>query len=227
MACQRKSRFGDVTEEPLTGVDPDVLAGSGPNAARRRTLQQAVALPALFSSAMAWAVVHSRPSSEAGGYGKDPKLKGAQAPWPRVLTPQERALLAQAANALVPSDEAGPGAVELGVVDFLDEWLSAPYAIQQADLALLRTGLADLIMQPAGLSLGELVAQPEASEPRLKSLAQRVRTLVLIGWGTTPQAAPQLGFVGNEPRARFDGPPPDVLALLRSRAAALLDRTGP
>jgi hypothetical protein len=117
--------------------------------------------------------------------------------------------------------------VELGVVDFLDEWLSAPYAIQQADLALLRTGLADLIMQPADLSLGELVAQPEASEPRLKSLAQRVRTLVLIGWGTTPQAAPQLGFVGNEPRARFDGPPPDVLALLRSRAAALLDRTGP
>jgi len=209
----------------VTRLDTDVLAGSVPDAARRRTLQQAIALPALFSSAMAWAAVHSRPSAAAGGYGKDPRLKAAQAPWPRILTPQERALLAAAADALVPSDEAGPGAVALGVVDFLDEWLSAPYAVQRADLALVRTGLAELIMQPADRPLGELIAQPEASEPRWKSLAQRVRTLVLIGWGTTPQAAPQLGFLGNEPRARFDGPPPDVLALLRSRAAALPDRT--
>jgi hypothetical protein len=194
------------------------------DAGRRRAMQLVVALAAAFSPRMAWAAAAARAAVQASGYGKDPDLKAARVPWSRILTPQERATLSEFADAVIPSDSNGPGAVALGVVEFLDEWLSAPYEEQQTDLTLIRPALAALDRVPGPQSLAEILAQPGRFEADLSACVARVRTLVIIGWGTAPQAAAQLNFIGNEPRLQFEGPPAAVLALLRARAAALAGR---
>lgn len=193
------------------------------NVGRRKAMQSAAVLSAVFSPAMAWAAAQARAETTAG-YGKDPRLKSAQAPWPRILTVRERAMLAEAADVVLPTDASGPGAVELGVVDFLDEWLSAPYPTQQDDLSLIREGLKALADADGGRRVAGMLTSTEAADTPGTGLARRIRALVLIGWGTTPQASAQLGFVGNEPRIRFEGVPADVLDLLRERAEAMHGR---
>jgi len=47
---------------------------------------------------------------------------------PTFLTPQEWTFLTAACDRLIPADHVGPGAVELGVVEFLDRHLQTPYA---------------------------------------------------------------------------------------------------
>jgi hypothetical protein len=191
------------------------------DASRRRVMKQAVLANGVFSASMAWAagLARAEPSSSAG-YGKDPSLKAAQVPWLRVLTTLERAILSQAADTLIPTDAFGPGAAALGVVDFLDEWLSAPYSVQREDLLLIRQGLAARQRGGADLPSGQALAVPEDQDAVWSASALRLRVLVIIGWGTKPEAAIQLGFVGNEPRGRFDGPPAEVLTRLLVRAQA-------
>jgi len=223
MEGQRACRQRDGEEEPVTTSCSTTTLVSVANLGRRQAMQRVAVLPAVFSPAMAWTAVKER-AEATPGYGKDPRLKSAQAPWPRILTARERVMLAEAADFVLPTDASGPGAVELGVVDFLDEWLSAPYPKQQEDLLLIREGLKALAETGEGRRVAGLLMNTEAADGTGAALAHRIRALVLIGWGTTPQASAQLGFVGNEPRARFEGPPADVLALLRERAEATNSR---
>lgn len=47
---------------------------------------------------------------------------------PTFFTPQEWAFVVAACDRLIPSDHVGPGAVELGVPEFLDRHMQTPYA---------------------------------------------------------------------------------------------------
>ncbi|WP_434606302.1 gluconate 2-dehydrogenase subunit 3 family protein [Pseudomonas sp. D2-30] len=47
---------------------------------------------------------------------------------PTFFTPEEWAFLIAACDRLIPSDQVGPGAVELGVPEFLDRHMHTPYA---------------------------------------------------------------------------------------------------
>lgn len=47
---------------------------------------------------------------------------------PSFFTPQEWAFVVAACDRLIPADHVGPGAVELGVPEFLDRHLQTPYA---------------------------------------------------------------------------------------------------
>ncbi|MFK3794925.1 MULTISPECIES: gluconate 2-dehydrogenase subunit 3 family protein [unclassified Pseudomonas] len=47
---------------------------------------------------------------------------------PTFFTPQEWAFVIAACDRLIPSDHVGPGAVELGVPEFLDRHMQTPYA---------------------------------------------------------------------------------------------------
>jgi gluconate 2-dehydrogenase gamma chain len=54
---------------------------------------------------------------------------GAHKPYvPRFFTPSEWALIVAICDRLIPADEVGPGAVELGVPEFLDRHMQTPYA---------------------------------------------------------------------------------------------------
>lgn len=47
---------------------------------------------------------------------------------PRFFSPEEWTFVVAACDRLIPADEVGPGAVELGVPEFLDRHLQTPYA---------------------------------------------------------------------------------------------------
>lgn len=78
---------------------------------------------------------------KALGYGVDPKLTEPSAPWPRLMTPLQLQTTALLCDHVLPASGGHPSAREVGVPDFMDEWVSAPYPEQLADRGLILKGL--------------------------------------------------------------------------------------
>ncbi len=79
------------------------------------------------------------------GYGSDPdltKIYHAGDFWPLTLSASQRRTAASLCNVILPDDGRSPSAESVGVVDFIDEWVSAPYEQQQKDQKVIRDGLA-------------------------------------------------------------------------------------
>jgi len=170
-------------------------------------------------------------AAPANGYGTDPdliRIYEAGDLWPLTLTAELRRTSAALCDLIIPADSESPGASAVGVVDFLDEWISAPYAAQQEDRQAILAGLEWLekesnrrfgrdfadIGEPQQTAIcDEICFLPKAS-PGLASAAAffaRFRDLTVGGFYTTPEGMRDLKYVGNVALPRFDGPPPEVL----------------
>ena len=165
------------------------------------------------------------------GYGSDPDILRHYKPgelWPLTLTDAQRRTAAALCDVIIPADEFSPAASAVGVVDFIDEWISAPYPKQRADREVVLPGLAwidEEAHKRFGRGFAELAATQHAAicddichEPRAKDeykaaarFFDRVRDLTAEGFYTTDAGMKDLGYVGNVPMAKFDGPPPEVL----------------
>lgn len=197
---------------------------------RRESMQwmlAAAALPSMWGDAIA------KPA-KGNGYGTDPDLIKSHrigALWPLTMTPAERQAAAALCAVIIPADEQSPGAAELGVHVFIDEWISAPYPSHATDRALVVQGLAWMDAESQrrfGRPFAEAAeAQqraicddicfvPKAAAPFARAAAffARYRDLTAGGFYTTPQGAKDLRFVGNVASASFDGPPPEVLKIV-------------
>lgn len=168
------------------------------------------------------------------GYGTDPDLLKVYGPgsiWPLTLDERQRRIATALCDLIVPADADGPGAVAVGVVDFINEWVSAPYPQQVADRKLILAGFDWLDAQAEqrfSRGFGESsVSQRSAicddicylpkARAEFKQAAEffaRYRDLTIGGFSTSPQGRQYLGYVGNVPLASFDGPPPEVLKLV-------------
>ena len=144
------------------------------------------------------------------------------------LTPALRSAAAALCDVVIPADSESPSASTVGVVDFIDEWISAPYDAQQADRRTILWGLAWLDAESqrryqssfTGLTQAQKTAicddicyLPEA-KPQFADAATFFaiyRDLTAGGFYTTPAGIRDLKYVGNVPLTRFDGPPPEVL----------------
>lgn len=190
-------------------------------------LAAATALPlgrgALHAAALA--------KAPAKPYGHDPKLLNVYHPgelWPLTFTDVQRRTATMLCDAIIPADDHSPSASKVGVVDFLDEWISAPYPIQQKDREMVLNGLRWLD-EESGRRFSKPAHQLDAKQlhgicddicylPKAKSrfveatkFFARYRDLTAGGFYTTPEGRKDLQFVGNVPLASFDGPPPEVL----------------
>ncbi len=204
---------------------------SGPIRIDRRTtikwmLAATAALPDLQRRAFAAVAL---PPAKA--YGTDPDLLRIYAPgdlWPLTFTEHERRTATALCDAIIPADGASPSASAVGVVDFLDEWISAPYVPQQQDRKLVLAGLEWLDEEAArrfGRGFAECSESQQSAicdaiyclpkaEPRLAEAAgffARFRDLTVGGFYTTPEGMRDIGYVGNVALAQFDGPPPEIL----------------
>jgi Gluconate 2-dehydrogenase subunit 3 len=170
-------------------------------------------------------------ASATGGYGTDPDLTKIYKPgelWPLTLTPPQRRTAAALCDVIIPADAESPSASAVGVVDFLDEWISAPYPVQQEDRKAILWGLAWLDAEANGrfgapfAALGEPqktticddICHVPKAKPQFAEAAgffAKYRDLTAGGFYTTPAGTRDLKYVGNVPLARFDGPPPEVL----------------
>ncbi|HVU06979.1 MAG TPA: gluconate 2-dehydrogenase subunit 3 family protein [Verrucomicrobiae bacterium] len=170
----------------------------------------------------------------ATGYGTDPDLLKDYKPgdvWPLTFTDEQRKTVAALCDIIIPADEKSPAASSVGVPDFIDEWVSAPYPNQQSDRKEILTGLkwldeesqkrfqkkfADLAESQQREICDDICYLPNAKS-EFKTAAKffvKFRNLTASGFYTTPQGWKDLQYIGNVALAKFDGPPPEVLKYL-------------
>lgn len=159
----------------------------------------------------------------AKGYGKDPDLLKKYAAgdlWPLTLTKEQRATATALCDLIIPEDAQSPAASKVGVVDFIDEWISAPYPEHAEDRKIVLDGLSAIESDAqrrfktsfAKLSTTQMstIADAIVKDP----FFVRYRALTAGGFYTTPIGTRDLKFVGNVATATFEGPPQEVLRKL-------------
>jgi hypothetical protein len=168
------------------------------------------------------------------GYGTDPKLsKPEKAPWSRIMTPGQLQAAALMADFILPPSAAAPSASALGVPDFIDEWVSAPYPDQAKDRPLILNGLNDLswraqrqfgvdfLKATTAQRAAVLGAVQAARTGAAHAFFRRFRWLVVGAYYTTPEGFKDIGYIGNVPRTADPGPSEAVKARLASELQKL------
>jgi Gluconate 2-dehydrogenase subunit 3 len=170
----------------------------------------------------------------AKGYGTDPVLTKLYKPgdvWPLTLDAEQRRAVTALCDLILPADDLGPAASAVAVPEFMDEWVSAPYPLQQLDRLIILEGIAWLNAEAtkryskpfADLSdaeqaqIADDICDTRSSKPELKAAAlffEKFRSLASAGYYSTQEGWKAIGFVGNITSATFDGPPAEVLKLL-------------
>lgn len=192
-----------------------------PTITRREALKRVIAL----STAMALAEIPAF-GATVRGIGTDPNLLKKEIPWPLTLTDLEKQTVTALADIIMPEDENGPAASKVGITEFVDEWVSAPYEYQMNDLSVIRKGLEWLNAEttkrfgknfaecePAQQTalLDDIVADATEARKAAFGFFAKFRSLVAGGYYSTPEGWKAIGYVGNVPLAEFPGPPPEVL----------------
>jgi hypothetical protein len=168
------------------------------------------------------------------GYGMDVDLLKVRTPgefWPLTFDAGQKRTATALADLIIPRDGLGPAASEVGVVEMVDEWVSAPYPAQQADRPVVLEGLAWIEGEAKGRfrkSFGDLPAEQmraiaddvcdsARAEARFKKGAaffSRFRSLCAGAYYATPAGWSAIGYVGNVALPSFEGPPAEVLRRL-------------
>jgi hypothetical protein len=171
------------------------------------------------------------PAAGPTGYGTDPDLTKPYHPgdyWPLTFTAEQRRTATALCDVIIPADATSPAASAVGVPDFIDEWISAPYPTQVRDRAVVLEGLAwmdDEARKRFGRSFADLDVPrqrticddicyaPEAGAAFKTAAAffNRYRDLTSGGFYTTPVGMKDIGYVGNMPTPTFAGPTPEAL----------------
>lgn len=158
----------------------------------------------------------------------DPDLLNPGKMWGRVLTNEELRTVDALCDVIIPADDKSPAASKVGLPDFIDEWVSAPYPTQQADLKKIREGLVWLnaesnkrfqhdfaeLTEEQKTGICEDICYPPKAAPEFTTAAwffTRIRDLTMAGFYTTPDGMKDLDYRGNVALSKFDGPPPEVL----------------
>jgi len=172
--------------------------------------------------------------SPSKGYGTDPKVAATYNPgdfWPLTLSHDVMETVKSLADILFPEDHLGPAACALRVPDFIHELLSAPYPHQINDRNVILPGLRWINQEALhrfGLGFSALTAEQHHSicdeiawlpDAKLEfregaEFFARFRNLASAGYYGTPEGWKAIGYVGNTPLSRFDGPPQEVLEKL-------------
>jgi Gluconate 2-dehydrogenase subunit 3 len=170
----------------------------------------------------------------AHGYGTDPNLVAAYHPgelWPLTLTAEQKRLAGILADIIIPADDHSLSASAVGVVEFIDEWVSAPYPAHQRDRTTVLGGFAWLDTEAARRSGKAFVELDSAAHHAIcdhicdesrAGIALRdaarffalYRDLTAGGFYSTPAGRNDLRYIGNVPLTSFEGPPPELLKKL-------------
>jgi hypothetical protein len=168
------------------------------------------------------------------GYGTDPDLTKIYHPgelWPLLITPAQRRTAGALCDLIIPADSVSPSATVAGVVEFLAEWVSAPYPWQQADRPIILDGLAWMDaegMRRFGAEFAALnetqqrlicddICFEQKAKPDFVQAAKffaRYRDLTAGGYYSTAAGRNDLRYIGNVPLESFEGPPLELLQTL-------------
>jgi hypothetical protein len=198
---------------------------------RREALQFAAAITL---AAMRPQLAMGMPA-QSNGYGTDPTLLTPVATWSRILTEAQRALFTALCDIVLPAAGAHPSASQVGVVDFLDEWVSAPYPAMQRDCQLLMSGAAELdrrmqeryatpFANASAVQQREIFESLFGADLPLRNFPARVVNLISGGYYTTTAGYADMGYVGNRAMAVFPAPAANVIQQIDAAIANLAKR---
>ncbi|HTH48229.1 MAG TPA: gluconate 2-dehydrogenase subunit 3 family protein [Candidatus Limnocylindria bacterium] len=211
-------------------------APESPRLSRREAIQWVLAASASVALLHQQSFAADADAAPATGkpYGTDPLLNHDYKPgelWPLTLSADQRRTVSELCDLIIPADDKSPAASAVGVPDFIDEWISAPYPNQQADRIVVLDGLkwleaecqkrfskgfADLSPEQQTQVADDIAWLPQA-KPEHKAGAQFFavfRNLTSSGFYTTPAGMKDIGFVGNMALTRFPDAPKEVLEKL-------------
>ncbi len=186
--------------------------------ALKRVIGLSVALSALEMPAFA--------NTPVRGIGTDPNLLKKEIPWPLVLTEAEMKTVKVLGDIIIPADENGPEASAVGVPEFINEWVSAPYEQQQGDLVTLRKGLVwldgeakkrftkifvEITLEQQITIIDDIVKEGTDARKQAYNFFKMFRDRVAGGYYSTPIGWKAIGYIGNVPMPEYPGPPPEVL----------------
>jgi hypothetical protein len=147
------------------------------------------------------------------------------------LTARQKELAALLSDVIIPADERSPSASQVGVVSYIDEWVSAPYSEQQQDRAVILEGLAwidaetvrvfgrpfDVIAADERQRLCDRLCDTTTAAPGDAVAARffaRYRELTAGAFYSTAAGRRDLNYIGNVPMTSFPPPPPELLRSL-------------
>jgi len=151
--------------------------------------------------------------------------------WPLTLSVAQRRLVGVLSDLIIPADAHSPAASAAGIVDFIDEWLSAPYPDCQRDRRIVLEGFAWLDAEArrrSGRDFADIEPVEQAhlcdsicritgasgAQEMAERFFARYRDLTAGGFYTSPVGRIDLGYVGNLPRPHFVGPTATLLKQL-------------
>jgi len=156
------------------------------------------------------------PPITATGYGKDPNLlMPPESPWPLTLTTEQLTLIAVLSDIVCPKEGSVPSASEVNVPDVIDEWVSAPYKMQQEHRLYLLSSLiwiddesvlrfkqkfVKLTNEEQLVIIKDIAYDNEDTPSEFRFIAQAfnlIRQLVLSAFFSSPEGTKDIGYMGN------------------------------
>jgi len=174
------------------------------------------------------------------GYGTDPDLLNPVVPWARTMTDKQLETAAALCDLILPADDQSPAASAVGVPDFIDEWVSAPYEQQHRDREIIFAGLEWLEQQSrtrydqsfaaadnnqATELLDDIAFNKNTTRDDLGTVEffERFRFLTVGAFYTTEAGIADIGYIGN---VAINGEYPGPSAAAMTHLAGVLDQLG-
>ena len=153
------------------------------------------------------------------------------------MSPDQLRQFAVLADLILPPSVGSPPPSAVGVADFVDEWVSAPYERQLKDRPVILDGLETLneealrrfqkswlaCAEAARTQLVDDIAAPPADSARARQhqFFLRARYLIVGAYYSTAAVWKDIGYLGNVPLTAFPPVAPEVVALLELRLKKL------
>ncbi len=165
----------------------------------------------------------------------DPDFLNPVIPWEKPLVASELATLAVLVDLILPGDDQTPAPSAIGVPDFLNEWVGAPYRENIEDCDIIRGGIAWInthshrvhgkiftdISAAGQTAILDSICDPAQAPPELAYGARffkKLRMLTLGGYYGHSSTWKSLGYVGNIPIAGpYPGVPDEIIEILGVR----------
>ena len=189
-----------------------------------------------FAAALAYSAHHGK--SLAGtflpspkGYGTDPNLNNVKPlEWDKVMSEHELKQTALLADLFLPAANGSPAASALGIHDFVDEWISAPYPEQQSDRDIVRSGLVWVDKDSTRRYGKDFTAITDAQRVELMTemagmsdflFFNRLRNLVVAAYFSSDVGFKDIGYSGNVALDAFPAPTDEMMAIIDRECKAL------
>lgn len=167
----------------------------------------------------------------AKGYGTDPDLNHPKPLyWDKIMSRHQLTQTSLLADLFLPGTDQSPWPSALGIHDFIDEWVSAPYEDQVKDRKIILDGLTWLDQEAVRRYGKDFTALSDPQRVEMMGAMavmpdpvffKRLRNLVVSAYFTSDAGFKDIGYSGNVARDSFPPPTDEMLAIIDRECKAL------